>query len=105
MKIFKIFAMLMTIIWQERFVSAEDFLQEIPLGAGRGSQQVSIPQEYGKLVSVVENGGVHYLYFQDEEDAIRIVLLGIKGVASRSKVDLEALPHSVYKISRYNKDE
>src|SRR3989338_3628864 len=90
----------MVIIWHGEVVSAEDILQEIPLGAGRGFQQVSIPKDYGKLVSVVESGGVHYLYFQDEEGPFRIVFVGIKGTASRSKVDLEALPHSVYKISR-----
>lgn len=88
------------ILLQGEVTGADDLLQEIPLGAGRGSQQVSIPKEYGKLVSIVESSGVHYLYFQDEEGAIRIVLLGIKGIASRSKVDLEALPHSVYKITR-----
>lgn len=92
--------MVISIIWQGGFAKAEDLLQEIPLGAGRGSQQVSIPKEYGKLVSVVENNGVHYLYFQSEEGTLRIVLLGIKGIASRAKVDLETLPHSVYKIPR-----
>ncbi len=102
MKAFNVFSVIViSFFWQGDFVKGEEnLLKEISLDAGRGSQQVSIPKEYGKFVSVVESGGVHYLYFQDEEGTIRIVLLGIKGIASRSKVDLEALPHSVYKILR-----
>ena len=80
---------------------AQTTTQEPMTGIGKGGNAtVSIPKEYGKLVSVVESNGIHYLYFQDDEGNIRIFLLGIKGSASRAKTDLEALPHSVYKISR-----
>lgn len=78
----------------------EPVKEEILSGAGRGEAHRVIPREYGKLVSVVESGGVHYLYFQDDDGNVRIFLLGVKGSASRAKVDLEALPHSVYKIPR-----
>ena len=79
---------------------AQTASQEPLTGPGKGNTTVSVPKEYGRLVSVVESNGIHYLYFQDDEGNIRIFLLGVKGSASRAKTDLEALPHSVYKISR-----
>ena len=69
-------------------------------GSNREEDRVTIPQEYGKLISVVESNGIHYLYFQDMEGNIRIFMLGIKGSTSRARADLEALPHSIYKIQR-----
>ena len=84
---------------------AEKLTEEVLSGATRRQSKLTIPKEYGKLISVVENNGIHYLYFQDDQGNIRIFLIGVKGSASRARVELEALPHNVYLIPRSASEE
>ena len=84
------------------FVLAEEqksLFEEIPLAAGRGTS-LSIPPEYGELISVVESSEVHHLYFQDRTGTIRVVLIGPKGAAQKAKYGLQLLSNKVYTIER-----
>ena len=77
----------------------KSLFEEIPLAAGGGTT-LSIPPEYGELVSVVESSEVHHLYFQDRAGIIRIVLIGPRGAAQRAKHVLQLLSDEVYTIKR-----
>ena len=59
-----------------------------------------IPQSYGRLVSVVNSAEVHYLYFEDGQGKIRVVLIGQRGAVQRSRNPLQLLTPDVHLIER-----
>ncbi len=73
-------------------------LDEVPL-AFKGST-IAVPRSYGRLVDVVESNQIHYLYFEDSEGVIRILLVGSKGTSVRANQQLEILSPDVYIIPR-----
>ena len=77
----------------------KSLFKETSLAAGRGAS-LTIPPEYGDLISVVESSEVHHLYFQDRTGIIRIVLVGPKGAAQKAKHGLQLLSDRVYTIKR-----
>ena len=65
-----------------------------------GRRPFTLPSQYGRLVNVVVNSEVHYLYFEDPAGTIRIVLIGPSGAISRSRKQLELLSPDVTFIKR-----
>ena len=63
-----------------------------------------IPGAYGRLVNVVINGEVHYLYFQDDAGQVRVVLIGQRGAVQRSRNPLQLLTADVQLIKRGGDD-
>ncbi|MBI4343062.1 MAG: hypothetical protein HY599_06815 [Candidatus Omnitrophica bacterium] len=74
-------------------------LQERELENVRGNP-FKIPETYGRLVNVVVNGEVHYLYFEDGDGQIRVVLIGQRGAVQRSRNPLQLLTGDVQLIKR-----
>lgn len=62
--------------------------------------QFKIPQSYGRLVSVVNNSEIHYLYFEDVQGQIRVVMIGQRGATQRSRNPLQLLTPDVHLIER-----
>ena len=60
----------------------------------------SIPPAFGRLVSVSTRGEVQYLYFEGEDGAIRMVLIGPRGSMQRARTELQLLSPEVYLIKR-----
>ena len=75
-------------------------LEEIAL-MFKGST-ITVPRSYGRLVSVVESNQVHYLYFEDAEGVIRILLVGSKGTSLRAAQQFEVLSNTAYILPREN---
>lgn len=74
-------------------------LQEVSMESiGRAAFQV--PEGYGRLANVVVNDEVHYLYFEDQAGAIRVVLIGPRGAAPRARNALTLLVPEVHLIKR-----
>jgi hypothetical protein len=63
-------------------------------------QPFLVPASYGRLVAVTVDSEVQYLYFQDEAGAVRIVLVGPRGAASRARAAMELLSQSAHLIKR-----
>ncbi len=61
---------------------------------------ITIPKSYGRLVSVVETNQIHYLYFEDTDGAIRVLLVSNKGTNLRASQALEMLSPNAYLIPR-----
>ena len=59
-----------------------------------------VPQSYGKLVSVVNDSDIHYLYFEDAQGQIRVVQIGLRGAVQRSRNPLQLLTPDVHVIER-----
>ena len=59
-----------------------------------------LPASYGRLVAVTVDSEVQHLYFQDEAGAVRIVLIGPRGAASRARSAMELLSQDAYLIKR-----
>lgn len=74
-------------------------LQEVDVSAG-GRAMFTVPSAYGRLVDVAVNAEVHYLYFEDPQGVIRMVLVGPRGAAPRSRLDLQLLSPQVYVVER-----
>ncbi len=74
-------------------------LTEVALTAASGAT-FKIPAEYGRLVNVVVSSDVHYLYFEDDEGTVHIVLLGPRGAAQRSRSAPQLLSPEVFRIER-----
>ena len=65
-----------------------------------GRTTFKVPEGYGRLVNVVVNNEVHYLYFEDQTGVIRVVLVGPRGAAPRARNALYLLAPDVYRITR-----
>jgi len=65
----------------------------------------SIPPAFGRLVSVSARGEVQYLYFEGEDGAIRMVLIGPRGAIQRARTELQLLTPEVYLIKRGRENE
>ena len=63
-----------------------------------------IPEAYGRLVSVVSNAEIHYLYFEDPQGQVRVVLIGQRGAVQRSRNPLQLLTPEVQLIKRGRND-
>ena len=74
-------------------------LTEETVATVRGTP-VKIPEEYGRLINVVVSSEVHYLYFEDGEGNIRVVLVGPRGAVQRSRNPLQLLTSEVQFIKR-----
>ena len=74
-------------------------LRESALENIRGNP-FKIPASYGRLVSVVASSEVHYLYFEDGEGNIRVLLVGPRGAVQRSRNPLQLLTPEVQFIER-----
>ncbi|PIQ84765.1 MAG: hypothetical protein COV75_00555 [Candidatus Omnitrophica bacterium CG11_big_fil_rev_8_21_14_0_20_63_9] len=74
-------------------------LEEIAVGAGSRAT-FAVPPEYGRLADVAVNSGVHYLYFEDSQGVIRLVLIGPRGAVPRSRLDVQLLSPQVYVVER-----
>ena len=74
-------------------------LTELPLET-YGRTEVKLPEAYGRLVSVVTNSDVHYLYFEDAAGSVRVVLIGPRGAVPRSRNPLQLLSSDVFLIKR-----
>jgi len=61
---------------------------------------ITVPKSYGRLVSVVETNQIHYLYFEDDDGAIRVLLVSNKGTNLRASQALEMLSPNAYLIPR-----
>jgi len=59
-----------------------------------------LPTSYGRLVAVTVDSEVQHLYFQDDTGAVRIVLVGPRGAASRARSAMELLSQDAYLIKR-----
>jgi len=88
--------LLFLLLFSEEAFAGE--LEETPISL-RGST-ISIPRSYGRLVDVVENNQIHYLYFEDAEGMIRIVLVGQRGTGVKANQELEMLSSNVYLLPR-----
>ncbi len=86
---------------QERGRISEDVLQEVPVDAG-GEAPLTVPSAYGRLVNVAIGGEIHYLYFQDDAGAIRMVAIGPRGsnAIQRARQGFQLLTPSVYLMKR-----
>ena len=73
-------------------------LEESPVTL-KGSA-ITVPRSYGHLVSVVENNQIHYLYFEDAEGTIHVVLLGNKGTSLKASQTLEVISSNAYLLPR-----
>ena len=60
----------------------------------------SLPQSYGRLASVVISSEVHYLYFEDGAGTVRVLLVGPRGAAQRSRNALQLLSPDVFLLKR-----
>ena len=60
-----------------------------------------IPPEYGHLVSVVNKGEVHYLYFEAADGTIRVVLVGTRGALQQARTELQLLTTDTYVLPRH----
>lgn len=67
---------------------------------GANDRPLSVPATYGRLVGVVVNADIHYLYFEDSAGTIRVVLLGAPGAVQRSRTPLQQAASEVYVIKR-----
>lgn len=79
--------------------SEEPRLAEIPIAADRGASLV-IPREYGHLAEVAVTANVHYLYFEDGEGTLRLILVGPRGSATKIARELQLLGAETYTIKR-----
>jgi hypothetical protein len=77
----------------------ESTLTEHPMGT-LGRTQVKVPPSYGHLMSVAVSSDIHYLYFQDDAGTIRIVPVGQRGAAQRSRAPVQLLSTDVFVIER-----
>lgn len=59
-----------------------------------------IPQSYGRLAGVVINDEIHYLYFEDGQGQVRVVMIGQRGAAPRARNPLQLLSPDVHLIER-----
>ena len=83
----------------EKPAKSDGPLPEVGIDAGGGSV-LSVPPSYGRLVDVAVSEGVHYLYFEDSTGAIRIVSVGPRGAAQRTRLGFQLLTPEVYQIKR-----
>lgn len=74
-------------------------LSDISVRTAAGASFI-LPTTYGRLVDVVVSAEMHHLYFEDEQGAIRIVLLGPRGAAQRSRSALQLLSPDVFLVKR-----
>lgn len=74
-------------------------LEEVAVNAGSRAT-FAVPPEYGRLADVAVNSGVHYLYFEDSQGVIRLVLIGPRGAVPRSRLDVQLLSPQVYVVER-----
>ena len=74
-------------------------LTEAPLVTNSGAA-FAVPSTYGRLVSVVASADVHYLYFEDAQGAVRVVVLGPRGASQRSRSALQLLSSDVWLLKR-----
>ena len=70
-----------------------------------GRAAFKLPREYGRLVNVVVSSEIHYLYFEDDAGAIRVVLLGPRGAVPKARAPLQLLSTDVHLIKRGRSDE
>ena len=61
---------------------------------------LTVPRDYGRLINIVISNDVHYLYFEDEAGAIRIVLIGPRGVLPRARTPFLLLSPDAKVIKR-----
>ena len=60
----------------------------------------TLPKEFGRLVNVVADSEVHYLYFEDRSGNLRIVLIGTRSAVTRARATLQLLTQDVAVIKR-----
>ena len=60
----------------------------------------TLPKEFGRLVNVVVDSEVHYLYFEDRSGTLRIAAVGPRGAVTRAKNQLQLLTQDVALIKR-----
>lgn len=75
-------------------------LTEVPFETLVNREAFKLPQRYGRLASVVVSSDVHYLYFEDEAGTIRVILIGPRGAAARSRSQIGLLSPNVYLMKR-----
>lgn len=80
----------------------ESVLSEATMGTF-GRTTFKVPESYGRLVQVAVSSDIHYLYFEDEAGAIRIVPVGQRGAVQRSRAPIQLLSTSVVVIERGGK--
>lgn len=74
-------------------------LRELPMETIRGTS-FTLPKEYGRLVDVIVDSEVHYLYLEDRSGVIRVILIGPRGAVQRSRNPLQLLSPDVYVVKR-----
>ena len=72
---------------------------EVDMQTVRGTGFI-LPKEFGKLVNVVVDSEVHYLYFEDRSGTLRIALVGPRGAVTRARNQLQLLTQDVVLIKR-----
>jgi hypothetical protein len=77
----------------------ETVLTENPMGT-LSRTHFKVPPSYGPLMDVAVSSDVHYLYFQDEFGTIRIVPVGQRAAAQRSRAPIQLLSTDVFVIER-----
>ena len=80
----------------------ESVLTEVTMGTF-GRTAFKVPEEYGRLIQVAVSADIHYLYFEDGAGTIRIVPIGQRGAAQRSRSPVQLLSSSVFVIERGGK--
>ena len=77
----------------------EKLFTEVQMQTVRGTP-FTLPKEFGKLVNVVSDSEVQYLYFEDRTGNLRVVLTGPRGAVSRARSSLQLLTTDVVLIKR-----
>ena len=77
----------------------EKLFTEVQMQTVRGTP-FTLPKEYGKLVDVVSDSEVQYLYFEDRAGNLRVVLTGARSAVSRARNVLQLLTSDVVLIKR-----
>ena len=80
----------------------ESVLSEMTMGTF-GRTAFKVPESFGRLVQVAVSSDIHYLYFEDEAGTIRIVPVGQRVAAQRSRAPLQLLSAGVFVIERGGK--
>ena len=77
----------------------EEKLREIAVTTTKDAP-VTVPPEYGHLVSVISKSEVQYLYFEASDGTVRIVLMGAGSALQQARTSLQLLTSGVYVINR-----
>ncbi len=83
----------------ETRVQAPAGLSEVVIGRDDGQPAV-IPPEYGRLVGVTANDEMHYLFFEDHQGTVRIVLIGPRGAVQRARSGVQLVAPATYVLPR-----